>query len=333
MILALLVGGSTVPAPRAFYGRRLEPRESVVLHGAGQSDETSFAAYTNAMSPARPMLSMSYVDLRDDLPAYFARLRAELARHPDLIVPQIGLSLNAGEARKHYEGEVARGVDDARLRTLCDGFRSLHRPVFLRIGYEFNGSWNGYGAAQYVAAFRHIAAAIRGCGLENVALVWDWSVDAELDAEHGGAARSDAAMRYAAFYPGDDAVDWWGVNLFSAESLSAPATKNFLDDAAKRRFPVMIGESAPRGHPVSEGQAAVDAWFVPYFALIRSSPVIKAFCYIDWDWRVYPQWADWGDSRVQDDPAVLRFWRGEIVSPLYADARGRAETLRLLRAK
>jgi hypothetical protein len=322
MLLVLLLGISTVPAPRGFYGRRLEPRESVVLHGAGQSDQTSFAAYSKAMSPARPMLSMSYVDLRDDLPAYFTRLRAELARYPDLIVPQIGLSLNAGEARKHYEGEVARGVDDARLQTLCAGFKSLDRPVFLRVGYEFNGAWNGYDAVRYVSAFRHIGAAIRGCGLENVALVWDWSVGAELDAEHGGAASSDAAQRYGAFYPGDDAVDWWGLNLFSSESLAAAATKGFLDDAARHRFPVMIGESAPRGHSVSQGQGAVDAWFVPYFALIRSSPAIKAFCYIDWDWRVYPQWADWGDSRVQDDPAVL-----------YADARSRTETLRLLRAR
>ena len=57
----------------------LEPEASVVLHGAGQSDETSFAAYTKVMGPAKPMLSMSYVDLHDDLDAYFARLRAELA--------------------------------------------------------------------------------------------------------------------------------------------------------------------------------------------------------------------------------------------------------------
>ena len=321
-------------APRAFYGRRLEPQASVVLHGAGQSDGTSFAAYTKAVAPAGPMLSMSYVDLRDDLPGYFERLRAELARYPDLIVPQIGLSLNAGEAKKHYEGEVARGVDDARLKLLCDGLRSLHRPVFLRVGYEFNGSWNGYEAASYVAAFRRIAATLRGNGMEDVALVWDWSADAELDTERGSVwGKGDAAKRFAGFYPGDDAVDWWGINLFSEESLTAGATRAFLDDAARHRFPVMIGESAPTHHPVSEGERVVEGWFAPYFALIRRSPGVKAFCYIDWDWRRYLQWQDWGDSRIEDDSAVLRFYRHEVADPLYGDARGRAETMRLLRAK
>ena len=320
-------------ARREHYGRRLEPDVSVVLHGAGQSDEVSFAAYTKAMGAARPMLSMSYVDLHDDLGAYFLRVRNELARYPDLVIPQIGLAMNEGESGRHYEGSVGRGVEDARLKQLVAGLQSLGRPVFLRIGYEFNGSWNGYKAVDYVAAFRRIAEMLRGAGLENVALVWDWSADAELDAEHASWMKREPVSRYAAFYPGDDVVDWWGVNLFSEESLHADATKAFLQDAGRHRFPVMIGESAPRGHPVSEGQGAVDHWFKPYFALIRQSPGIKAFCYIDWDWRRYPQWADWGDSRVQNDPVVLGFYRGEIADKLYADARGRAETMRLLRAR
>ncbi len=318
---------------RAFYGRRLEPKESVVLHGAGQSDETTFASYTKAMGVAKPMLSMSYVDLRDDLPAYFARLRAELARYPELIVPQIGLSLNAGDARKHYEGAVGIGDEDWRLEGLCKLLKSLGRPVFLRVGYEFNGSWNGYEAKAYVAAFRRVAKAVRGAGLEDVALVWDWSVDAELDAEHGGAAAGEATKRYGAFYPGDDVVDWWGLNLFTTQGLEAGATKGFLDEAARDKFPVMIGESAPRGVPVREGQRAVEGWFGPYFGLIRGAEGIKAFCYIDWDWRVYPQWAGWGDSRVEDDATVLRFYRGQVAMPWIAGARGRAETLRLLNAR
>ncbi len=327
------VGHGQQPARRENYGRRLEPDASVVLHGAGQSDEVSFAAYTKAMGTARPMLSMSYVDLHDDLAAYFLRLRKELASYPDLIIPQIGLAMNEGESSRHYEGSVGRGVDDARLKQLCAGLQSLGRPVFLRIGYEFNGNWNGYKAADYVAAFRRLAGLLRAAGLENVALVWDWSADAELDAEHGSWVKSDPRSRYAAYYPGDDVVDWWGLNLFSEESLHAGATEVFLKDAAGHRFPVMIGESAPRGHPVSEGQGAVDHWYKPYFALIRSSPEIKAFCYVDWDWRRYPQWADWGDSRVQDDPAVLGFYKGEVADKLFADARGRAETLKLLRAR
>lgn len=320
-------------AERAFYGRRLEPKASVVLHGAGQSDEASFAAYTQAVAPARPMLSMSYVDLRDDLPAFFTRLRAELARYPDLIVPQIGLAMNQGEAAKHYEADVAAGGEDTRLAALCEGLRSLDRPVFLRVGYEFNGSWNGYRPADYVAAFRHIAGTIRACHLENVALVWDLSAEAELDAEHGGAKPSDATLRWNAFYPGDAYVDWWAINLFRSEALTAEATRTFLAEADRRRFPVMIGEATPWHHSVTEGQPSVDAWFAPFFGLLRSQRGIKAFCYIDWDWSSYPQWKDWGDGRIERDPTVLRFYRSQVATPWVASARDRAATESLLRAR
>ncbi|HEY4354139.1 MAG TPA: hypothetical protein VGN16_00205 [Acidobacteriaceae bacterium] len=323
---------AAAPAPRAFYGRRLEPKEPVVLHGAGQSDESSFAAYSKAVAPAKPMLTMSYIDLREDVPSYFGRLRVELARYPDLLIPQIGLSLNSDDAKKHYEADIARGVDDARLKLLCDGLRSLDRPVFLRVGYEFNGPWNGYVASSYVAAFRHITETIRACGLDNVAIVWDWSVGAELDAESGGANAADAAKRYMAFYPGDAWVDWWGLNIFSATDTWTPATKAFLADAERHRMPVIIGESTPKGHSVQEGSRILDAWYKPYFGLIHTSPGIKAFCYIDWDWSIYPQWADWGDGRIEQDPTVLGFYRAEVQRPLYAGARSRAETLALLRA-
>lgn len=325
---------ATTPAvPRVNFGHRLEPQANVVLHGAGQSDDASFRAYTQAVAPARPMLSMSYVDLHDDLPAYFARLHAELATYPDLIVPQIGLAMNEGDARKHYEQEVADGVDDSRLRSLCAGLKSLDRPVFLRVGYEFNGTWNGYRAQSYVEAFRHVAQTIRGCGLENVALVWDLSAEAELDAENGGASAADASKRWDAYYPGDASVDWWAINLFRSEALTAPATRAFLAEAEQHRFPVMIAESTPFHHSVSAGQRSIDAWFAPYFGLIRSQRSIKAFCYIDWDWSSYPQWKDWGDGRIERDPTVLTFYRSQVSAPLIASARGKVATEQLLRTR
>lgn len=321
------------PAPRAFYGRRLEPQASLVLHGAGQSDGSSFAAYTHALQPHRPMLSMSYVDLKDDIPAFFARLRQELALYPDLVIPQIGLAMNAGDSARHYESSVASGSLDPQLAQLCVGLRSLERPAFLRVGYEFNGPWNGYQPSVYIAAFRHIASTIRGCGLDNVALVWNWSPDAELDRQRGGASPASAADRWLAFYPGDAWVDWWALNLFSEQSITSPTTQAFLQSAAEHRFPVMIAESTPKGHSVTEGQSLVDQWYAPYFALIRRSPQIKAFCYIDWDWRAYPQWASWGDARIEDNPTVLAFLRTLLADDLYANSRSSSATLDSLRAR
>ncbi len=325
--------------PRAFYGRVLEPRENVVLHGAGQTDSTSFEHYRASVAPAQPMLFMTYTDLRDDLPAYFTSLRKQLHDlEPDpahaAVVPQIGLALNRGDAHHHYEAQTAAGADDFRLQQMCEGLRSLDRPVFLRIGYEFNGLWNGYEPTGYIGAFRRIAHHLHGCGFPQVALVWNWSADAEMDAENGGAALSGAggpASRWRAYYPGDDAVDWWAVNLFSREGIISPATRDFLQAADIYRHPVMIAESAPKGYITGTSPTVRREWFEPYFGLIRSTPGIRAFCYIDWDWRGYPQWADWGDSRIEASPALQAWYRRQVSQPLFAGARSATQTSKLLR--
>lgn len=318
------------PVPRAHYGRRLEPAGNTVLHGAGQTDIQSFLDYTAAVAPARPTVFMTYVDLRDDLPAFFAKLQADLnsgeqgrvkpqfgSRIARQLIPQIGLSLNRGQATQHYESETARGADDASITQLCEGLNALHRPVFLRPGYEFNGPWNGYLPTGYVAAFRRIAARVHTCA-PQVALVWDWSADAEVDAESAGNT-APAASRWQPFYPGDDAVDWWALNPFTPASLRSAASEQFLRAAAAARFPVMIAESTPKGYNLQTSATAWDDWFTPYFALIHRHPGIRAFCYINWNWAGYPQWSDWGDARIQTAPPTLQQrLRTELMRPLYA---------------
>ncbi len=227
----------------------------------------------------------------------------------------------SGTAAGNYDDAVAAGALDTQIAALCAGLKSLDRPIYLRIGYEFNAPWNGYAPASYVAAFRRIVTSLRACHADAVAAVWDF---APIDG-----VTSDPMP----FYPGDDFVDWWAINLFTQAGIESSSTQRFLDAAMSHRFPVMIGESTPRGHSVTEGQKSIRAWYQPLFDLIHRSPQIKAFCYINWDWRKYPQWADWGDARIQNDPTVLAFYRNELRNPIYIDAGDRAQTLKLLHAE
>ena len=282
-VLANLDGPTPAPAtapyvPRTFYHRRLEPVDTL-LQGAGQSDRASFNRYS-AATATTPTLYMTYTGLRDDIPAYFAQLTADLAQVDTpghVTVPQIGLALNRGTPTSHYEAETATGTDDPAIAQLCTGLRALHRPVFLRPGYEFNGPWNGYRSVAYVAAFRRIATALHSCS-PGIALVWNWSPDAELDAEAAGYSPATVAQRLQAFYPGDDAVDWWALNLFTPQGITAAVTTTFLQAAASSGHPVMVAESTPRGFSTTDA-AVRDTWFVPWFNLLRADPGIKAFCY------------------------------------------------------
>jgi hypothetical protein len=307
------------PVPRQQGGHRLEPEGNSVLHGAGQDPE-AFREYFTRVGERKPALYMTYVTLKSDLAAYFAWLQHELDAYlPAVLAPQIGLHL-AGDARDehpepHYEHEVAAGQLDDQIAAFGVGLRALQRPAYVRIGFEFNGPWNGYAPEAYKTAWRRIVAGVRKQRVDDMAAVW-CSFPLPSRREHPQGTDRD----YAAFYPGDDVVDWWAIDLFAPDELTRDNTLTFLQEAQQRHFPVMIGESTPRGVGVHGGEQAWTHWFVPYFSLIRSQPSVKAFCYISWDWSQYPLWSDWGDARIWAHPTILAHYQRELADALYRHA-------------
>lgn len=310
-----LTACATAPTfePRHDYGAKLEP-VAHVLHGAGQSRVDDVLQYEAAIAPHRPVIFMDYFNLKGN-PAVFAdRLRQKLAALDHFAAVQLGLSMTSdGRPSTHYEHEVAQGLHDANLHALFAALRDLNVPIYLRIGYECNGPWNGYVAESYVQAFRHVTTILRTYDAP-IATVW---------CPHPSTLA--LAMPY---YPGDEWVDWWAVDLFGAHEI--PASRPLLSLAHKHGKPVMIGESTPHTVGVLSGRASWDAWFAPYFQLIRDHPNIKAFCYINWDWSPFPQWQNWGDARLQQNPVVADLYRREMASPLYLHGSTKDDFLRAL---
>jgi hypothetical protein len=320
---AVLVAALSVAAPvaaqqvvpRADYGAFLEPKDRI-LHGGGQ-DAAGFAQYWQVMGAgARPAFLMHYLQLRTVREGSLAGLASELAgyeRDGVHLVVQIGLAMTQdGTPSSHYEGKVAAGELDFNIDALCEELELLGHPVLLRIGYEFNGTaWNGYKPKTYVEAFRRITAKLRARKLE-VATVWD------------AAGELDFLPGLMDYYPGDEFVDWWGINLFSGPKgsdasafLFSKPIARFLDAAEQHRKPVLIGEATPRYTGVGAGQKSWDRWFGELFELIARRPGIKALSYINWDWSRYPQWGDWGDARLERDPVVAGRFRAVVSGPTY----------------
>jgi hypothetical protein len=302
-------------------GRKLEPSGNVVLHGAGQSPE-AFRSYYAAVGGNKPLLYMSYVSFQDDLPAYFATLRDELRSYTSSsLIPQIGLYMNGGGLDEHpvppYDEAVAAGLYDTQIAELCAGLKSLACPVFLRIGFEFNGPWNGYRPESFKRAWIRIVEALRREGLDEVATVWCYCPLPSRREQPWGVDRD-----YEAFYPGDDVVDWWSIDLFEVADFYIDNTRWFMEDATQRQFPVMIGEATPRKVGVNEGETAWQKWFRPFFDFIYSQPTVKAFCYINWNWTQYPQFHDWGDARIEANETVLRYYQAELANEWYRHAEG-----------
>ena len=225
--------------------------------------------------------------------------------------PGFAEAIRAGVNPEHYRVIARTGLDEAEP-LLAHGLKELGRPVFLRIGYEFHGAWNGYSPASYRASFLRVVAALRSERASQVATVW---------CAEAGALPED----YMKYYPGDESVDWWAIDLFDKEHFTRPMLGRFMEDSRARRKPVMIGESTARHVGTLDGARAWTQWFEPYFAFIESNPNVKAFCYINWDWapwakRYSTDWADWGDCRIQKSELVARRFLDRIRPELYLKA-------------
>lgn len=153
--------------------------------------------------------------------------------------------------------DVARAR--AHVEALIDYLIEIDRDVFLRIGYEFDGPWNGYQPAPYKSAFRYIAERLDAREADRVATVWQSAAAPMQDPPY----RPSDTVHFETWYPGDDAVDWVGLSVFTPWSVDenpwgcldpeagalhpARVRDRIFAFARARDKPVMIGEAAPQG--------------------------------------------------------------------------------------
>jgi hypothetical protein len=219
---------------------------------------------------------------------------------------------------------IDRGELDGQIRKLAGRLRELRRPVFLRVGYEFDGPWNAYHPEEYRHAFRRIVSIFRGEKIggervqqvDNVAFVW-----------HSGAWKTYGNFPFSAWYPGDRYVDWVGISWFGLKSEDANKTAEdaragVLSFARKHHKPLMIAESTPRRYFSPDHPDSWDRWYAPIFHWIEQNR-IEGFSYINQDWTAQQMWGnpdcksemDWGESRIQvERSTVLPLWRQQIAT-------------------
>jgi hypothetical protein len=310
---------------------RLHPQHGRVIHGGGQ-ELGDFENYTSYLGTRGPLVKMFYIGMNglNQTPAgtvsswfvnVLSGLQLDAGVDNAFIIPQIGLQLPLNGEEKR----VADGQYDNAVNALIKGLRYLDRPAFLRIGYEFNGEWNGYQPNSYIGAYRRIASQIRNDSILNIsiALTWDGSCDTKVDP--------------SPFYPGDDVVDWQGINIFSSNSdPSAIAPQDclwyWLTDNNRSGTPLMIGESTPRGRNATD--AATWSWFQNVITMLDLYPIVQLFNYIDTNWITDEggRWPGWGDSRI--DVAGAEFvgtrWAAEVNKPRWINRANRSEVLELL---
>jgi hypothetical protein len=205
--------------------------------------------------------------------------------------------------------------DDETLSRFVDAVAQFGAPIFIRFAGEMNGDWTPYHGdpALYRQKFR-LVHRVLSQRAPNAALIWCVNnvPDAPIDA----------------YYPGDDAVDWVGVNFYNVlyfdNDPTRPADQVHPADMLQRvyaryaaRKPIALCEYA------ASHQAAVDLRPRPELAITRLSQLYAALP------RLFPRvklvdWFDCNNLRqarpdrqlnnysVTDDPNILSAYRAAI---------------------
>lgn len=205
--------------------------------------------------------------------------------------------------------DTGLGVYDEVIRGFSSWAKTISRPIYLRIGYEFDGAHNELEPSEYVTAYRRFVDITREEGVSNVAFVW-----------HSYAAPPYKGYPLGSWYPGDEYVDWVAVSLFGHMYGPDPGPYgNAVFDFAKaHRKPMMVAESSPIYGIVDGDLQSWDTWFVNYFSLAYERN-IKAISFINTDWRQYPPVGllDWQDARLQNNETVAKAWFMETAKVRY----------------
>jgi hypothetical protein len=340
--LALCSLALTVAMASAFHGARYEPPDGYIYHGVGWQS----AAQQNYLAMMPPEEQPLLHQMVSSIPGSTARRGMTVASLIQGLNPAYMPEGTYAELSVHFaEDEVPvdttfwnTTVLDHYIDTLAEGLIQHGDPVFLRIGLEMNGAWNGYTPWVFPRAYRKLVEGLRARGVTNIATVWCYEPDAPADF-------ADSAEEGWKWYPGDDVVDWFGLDPFPASHFdpSLPDTASggrgditekgkselFLQFAEARGKPVYLNETTAHsvfitpdaddsGH--ADGMADWAAWFEPWFEFLALHPNIKAFNYINLDWTPYDQWSHWGDARLEINSYISANWISELSDPKFLHA-------------
>jgi beta-mannanase len=217
----------------------------------------------------------------------------------------------AGPNQPAYSlGTIIAGAHDPYIHAWAQGAAAWGKPLYLKFAHEMNGDWypwaanaNGNSAAQYIAMWQHVRAIFQQEGAANVRWVWSPNI------------AFPGSTPFRALYPGDDAVDWVGLdgyNFGASQSWSqwtdlagtfGPSYDSLARIASK---PMLIGETAS-----SEVGGDKAAWISQGLLtdLPARFPRLRAVVWFD-----ESKETDW---RANSSDATLAAFRAVATSPTY----------------
>ncbi len=228
--------------------------------------------------------------------------------------------LHGRGAMPHIAWEPNRGLgevqDDDYLRGWAEAAARVGGPIFLRYASEMNGTWQAYSGDpdEYIRKWRMVTRVMREIA-PNVVMVW--------------CPFATPQSTIASYYPGDDWVDWVGVNLYSVHHYDGEVGKPALDDPRDMvryvydlyadRKPIAICEYAATHFCAGCGQDVTEFGLAQmtklYEALERDFPRVKMINWFSVDTAT--NGLAHNDYSVTNSEPILARYRQLIASPWF----------------
>jgi hypothetical protein len=246
--------GPMAPAHGAYFGAR--------VRGTAYTDSADIAAVDGLQHDIGRRLSIVHVYhlWEDHFPS--SSDLAFLRQGSTLLLSWSGTDTRA----------IAAGTYDSMIRQRALAIKAVGKRIFLEWRWEMDRPGlrsQIHSPANYIAAWDHIRSIFAQEHVTNVGWVWCPT------------ARGFATGQAAAYYPGNNQVDWVCADVYpgygpyrSFANVAAP----FLAWAARYRKPIMIGEY---GVPNTYGPQQRAQWLLDAARTVQDHPQIKALVYFD----------------------------------------------------
>ncbi|MFH1387383.1 MAG: glycosyl hydrolase [bacterium] len=178
---------------------------------------------------------------------------------------------------------ILSGKHDTYIKDFLTAAKEYGKPLLLRFAHEMNGNWYPWVGKEYKQAWAYIHNVKRELRADNVNFVW---------CPNNESLPSEPWNEFANYYPGDQYVDWvgldgynWGYDKWQAFDQVFGSAYNKL--AALTNKPMMIGEFAAG----EDGVHDKEAWIKDAFQKIRTKyPRLRLVCWFninkERDWRL-----------------------------------------------
>jgi hypothetical protein len=233
------------------------------------------------------------------------------ATHARGAIPLVTMGLGSGITL----AEVAAGAQDTAIKQWAQAAKAWGHPFLFAPWWEMNGAWYSWGrSSSFVAAWRHFHDVVVAQGATNV--TWTWITNA---------IWYDPESDPTPYYPGNDYVDWAGIDSYNwglgpaqpdhwrNPSQTITPTLSIVNGLTKGERPVVIAEEASSEY----GGNKADWIREMLTTYLPHHPEIKAYVWFNWNHMKNGIRYDWP---IESSATAQQAFRKGIQSGIYVPA-------------